>query len=177
VILGPREYVGRLPWWLRRIAAGGQVLAPGDPGRTIQPVDVRDIARLAVQMISDGKPGTVNVTAPPGRETFGGLLAACAAVTGTAAELRWVPDAQLVAAGVRQWSEMPLWRTAPGVWQVGSKQAEAAGLTCRPVAETAADTWSWIQSGDAGAADIRAVEIGLSRERETQVLTALACQR
>ena len=24
VVLGPREYVGRLPWWLSRVAAGGQ---------------------------------------------------------------------------------------------------------------------------------------------------------
>ena len=31
VVLGPRECVGRLPWWLRRVAAGGRVLAPGMP--------------------------------------------------------------------------------------------------------------------------------------------------
>lgn len=41
VILGPWEYVGRLPWWLRRMARGGRVLAPGRPERTIQPVDVQ----------------------------------------------------------------------------------------------------------------------------------------
>ena len=46
VVLGPREYVGRLPWWLNRVAAGGRVLAPGSPDRSIQPVDVRDLAEL-----------------------------------------------------------------------------------------------------------------------------------
>ena len=30
VILGPREYVGRLPWWPHRVGQGGDVLAPGD---------------------------------------------------------------------------------------------------------------------------------------------------
>src|SRR5882724_2948503 len=48
VVLGPREYVGRLPWWLRRVAAGGRVLAPGSPNRSIQPVDVRDLAAFAL---------------------------------------------------------------------------------------------------------------------------------
>ncbi len=48
VILGPGEYVGRLPWWLRRARLGGSILAPGDPHRSIQPVDVRDVAAFAL---------------------------------------------------------------------------------------------------------------------------------
>ena len=31
LILGPHEDIGRLPWWLDRIARGGQVVAPGRP--------------------------------------------------------------------------------------------------------------------------------------------------
>ena len=31
LILGPYERVGRLPWWLRRLERGGQVLCPGPP--------------------------------------------------------------------------------------------------------------------------------------------------
>jgi 2'-hydroxyisoflavone reductase len=48
LILGPRENVGRLPWWLRRIARGGDVLAPGPEDLGIQYVDARDLARLAL---------------------------------------------------------------------------------------------------------------------------------
>ncbi|MGI5145980.1 NAD-dependent epimerase/dehydratase family protein [Plantactinospora sp. CA-294935] len=83
VVLGPREYVGRLPWWLRRVAAGGRVLAPGSPERAIQPVDVRDLAAFVLRTITDGASGTYNVTAPIGGTTFGDLLAACAEVTGS----------------------------------------------------------------------------------------------
>jgi 2'-hydroxyisoflavone reductase len=36
LILGPHENVGRLPAWLSRIARGGRVLAPGDPGTRMQ---------------------------------------------------------------------------------------------------------------------------------------------
>ena len=44
LILGPYEDVGRLPWWLGRIARGGDVVAPGHPDRGLQYVDARDLA-------------------------------------------------------------------------------------------------------------------------------------
>ncbi len=78
VVLGPREYVGRLPWWLRRVADGGRVLAPGSPDRSIQPVDVRDLAAFALHAAQHELPGVYNVAAPIDRETFGGMLQACA---------------------------------------------------------------------------------------------------
>jgi 2'-hydroxyisoflavone reductase len=173
VVLGPREYVGRLPWWLRRVAAGGRVLAPGSPDRSIQPVDVRDLAAFALAGAEPGVLGTFNVTAPIGGETFGGMLRACADVTGSDAEFVWVPDDRLAAQGVRQWSEMPLWRTFRGVWQVDSGAAMAAGLSCRPLAATVADTWSWLQGSGGERDDERAGEIGMSRERERQILASI----
>lgn len=173
VVLGPREYVGRLPWWLQRIAAGGQVLAPGDPSRSIQPVDVRDLADFALRAAEFGTGGTFNVTAPQGRETFGGMLRTCAEVTRSAAELVWVPDEQLLARGVRQWSEMPLWRTFPSVWQVDSEAAAVNGLSSRPLASTVADTWRWMQEENADLSDERAGEIGISRQKEEAILAGL----
>jgi nucleoside-diphosphate-sugar epimerase len=174
VVLGPREYVGRLPWWLNRVAAGGRVLAPGSPDRSIQPVDVRDLAEFAARSAVHGIGGPFNVTAPVGRETFGGMLMACAEITRSNASFAWVPDDQLLAHGVRQWSEIPLWRTFPGVWRVDSAAAHAQGLSCRPLAATVADTWSWMQQGIAPGDDERAGEIGISREREQQILADVA---
>jgi nucleoside-diphosphate-sugar epimerase len=173
VVLGPREYVGRLPWWLRRVASGGRVLAPGSPDRSVQPVDVRDLADFALLAAERGIPGGFNVAAPMGRETFGGMLRACAEVTGSGAELVWVADEHLLAQGVRQWSEMPLWRTFPGVWQVDPGAALAAGLTCRPLDATVAATWAWLRSSGSVLGDERAGEIGLSREREEQILASV----
>jgi 2'-hydroxyisoflavone reductase len=173
VVLGPREYVGRLPWWLNRVAAGGRVLAPGSSDRSIQPVDVRDLADFATRA-ARGAGGAFNITAPVGRETFGGLLGACAHATGSGAQFVWVPDEQLLAQGVRQWSEIPLWRTFPGVWRVGSAAAHARGLSCRPLAATVEDTWAWMQDSGAEGDDERAGEIGISREREQRILAAVA---
>ncbi len=174
VILGPREYVGRLPWWLNRTAAGGRVLAPGSPHRSIQPVDVRDLAEFAVRSAAPGIAGAYNVTAPVGRETFGGFLGACAEATGSDAEFVWVPDEQLIAQGVRQWSEMPLWRTFPGVWRVNSAAAQALGLSCRPLTATVYGTWEWMQGTAAWSRDERASEIGISPQREQQILARVA---
>ncbi len=174
VVLGPREYVGRLPWWLRRVAEGGRVLAPGSPDRSIQPIDVRDLAALALRTAAGGPGGAFNAVAPIGRETFGGMLRACAEVTRSDARFVWVSDAQLLAHRVRQWSEMPLWRTFPGVWQVASDRAQSHGLLCRPLAQTVADTWSWMQQGGAGSRDDRSAEIGISPDREQEILASVA---
>jgi 2'-hydroxyisoflavone reductase len=173
VVLGPREYVGRLPWWLRRVARGGRVLAPGDPSRFIQPVDARDLADFALLAISQSVTGTYNLAAPQDRETFGDLLRACVSVTGSSPEFIWVPDGKLLEAGVRQWSELPLWRTYAGVWQVDSTAAQAQGLSCRSLADTVADTWAWMQSSQVESDDQRAQEIGISPGLEEQILSRL----
>jgi 2'-hydroxyisoflavone reductase len=172
VILGPYEYVGRLPWWLRRIRRGGQVLAPGYPGRTIQPVDVRDVAAFALDALRSGRAGTFNLTAPIGRATYGDLLTACVHATGAAAELVWVDDEFLADRGVRMWTELPLWRTYPGTWHIDNEGARRAGLACRPLTETVADTWAWLTADGAVVDSPRAAEIGMDPGKETELLAA-----
>ncbi|MFK8848391.1 NAD-dependent epimerase/dehydratase family protein [Streptomyces sp. Ac-502] len=172
VILGPGEYVGRLPWWLGRAERGGRILAPGNPGKSIQPVDVRDVAAFALEQGAASVGGAYNVVAPVGRETMGGFLKACLEVTGRRGELSWVPDAFLLEAGVEQWTELPLWRTHAGVWNIASQQAQAAGLVCRPLAETVEATWQWLCDGGVPVAHSRAAEHGLDAARERQLLAA-----
>ena len=69
---------------------------------------------------------------------------------------------------------MPLWRTFPGVWRVDSSVAHALGLSCRPLAVTVDDTWLWMQEGITRLTDERTSEIGISREREEQILACAA---
>jgi len=170
VVLGPREYVGRLPWWLRRVERGGEVLAPGGPDRAIQPVDARDVAAFALHA-AQIPAGMFNV-AGPGTDTFGSLLAACADVTGADAEFTWVDDDFLVAQGIRQWKELPLWRTYAGTWDVDASAARAAGLVTRPLAATVADTWRWMRAGEGAVDHERATELGITAAREADVLAA-----
>jgi len=169
VVLGPHEYVGRLPWWLRRSARGGPVLAPA-PDRSIQPVDARDLAAFAVALLPVEAGGVFNIAAPAGRETFGGMLAACRAATGSDAEPVWVAERWLVEHGVRQWTELPLWRALPTAWTMDVSRAHQAGLSCRPLAETVCDTWEWMLSGGRPVAHQRWPEHGIDPDRESALL-------
>jgi len=145
VILGPYEYVGRLPVLLGRAARGGRMLAAGDPGQAIQPVDVRDLTDFALDLVEAGTGEVFNVAAPFGHGTYGELLHACVEATGSDAELVWVDSDWLAHQDVRQWTEIPLWRTPAGTWAVDASRAHTVGLTCRPLRDTVFDTWRWLQ--------------------------------
>lgn len=174
VILGPGEYVGRLPWWLSRAERGGRILAPGSPHKNIQPVDVRDVAAFALDQAAAKDGGCYNVTAPIGRDTMGSLLTQCLEVTDSDGRLTWAPDDLLVEHGVTQWTELPLWRTHQGAWQIDSTAAQAAGLVCRPLAKTVVATWEWLQQGGRPVAHPRWAEHGIAPEKEAKILAALA---
>ena len=176
VILGPGEYVGRLSWWLRRAARGGQLLAPGPPTRSIQPIDVRDVAQFALHCATARIAGAYNVTAPLDHATFADLIDGCVAETKASAEPIWVDPDWLIRQGVEQWTELPLWRTHAGVWAVDSRRTFAAGLRCRPLRDAVADTWTWMNSGGTaitgeGEAG-RAADHGLTAHREAELLLA-----
>lgn len=168
VVLGPEEYVGRLPWWLLRIAEGGKVVAPERPDRSIQPVDARDVAEFAVGAVARGLDGAFNV-AGSGEATFGDFLGACVKATGSDAELVWTPSEVLTDHGVRQWNELPLWRTTPGTWNADSAKARAAGLTTRPIADTVGDTWTWVTESGLTRDQIPE-DMGVAPEKERRIL-------
>ncbi|WP_329184332.1 NAD-dependent epimerase/dehydratase family protein [Actinacidiphila glaucinigra] len=150
LILGPYENIGRLPWWLNRIARGGPVLAPGPRDLPLQYIDVRDLAAWLLDAAHSGLGGAYNLVSPPGHTTTGELLGACAAVTGSGAELRWTEPEKVLAAGIEPWSELPVWLPPGELYDTlhtgDVSRALATGLRCRPVTETVADTWTWLRS-------------------------------
>jgi nucleoside-diphosphate-sugar epimerase len=180
LIVGPHDGVFRLPWWVRRIARGGAVPAPGPPERPLQLIDARDLAAWMLDLAAERATGAFNGTGPAGQTTMGELLGAAVAATGSGAELRWLPEATLRGLGVEPWTELPLWAPEdemPGTWQVGTELAQAAGLRCRPIAETVADVWAWLRDG--GEAELTdwgslARPAPMSAEREAQLLAAAA---
>jgi 2'-hydroxyisoflavone reductase len=181
LLVGPHDNVFRLPWWVRRIGRGGEVLCPGDPERTVQLIDVRDLAAWFLDLAEERRAGVFNATSPPGRTTMREVLEAAVAATGSDARLAWVPDDALVEAGVEPWMELPLWipaRDGAGTWQVAAARADAAGLRPRPVAETVADVWAWLRDGgpQAEGPDWLSPHAsrGLAPERERELLVLAA---
>ncbi len=150
LILGPWENVGRLPWWLGRMARGGEVLAPGPEDLPLQYVDARDLAAWTIGAAEQGLSGPYDLISEPGHTTMGEFLRTCIEVTGSSAQLHWAEPEAVLAAGIEPWTELPVW-IPPGPDHAGMHlsdpaRALATGLRCRPVQDTVADTWAWLQS-------------------------------
>ncbi|MFF5978587.1 NAD-dependent epimerase/dehydratase family protein [Streptomyces olindensis] len=178
LLLGPYENVGRLPWWLGRTARGGPVLAPGPRELPLQYVDVRDLAEWMLNAAERELSGPYNLMSPQGHTTMGELLDACVRVTGGAAELRWTEPEVILRAGIEPWTELPVW-VPPGsdlhdaLHGADVSRAVAAGLRCRPVEETVADTWSWLRAiGGTAPQRPDRTRKGLDPEVEARVLAA-----
>ena len=176
LILGPYENIGRLPWWLTRIARGGPVLAPGPRELALQYVDVRDLAEWVLGSVERELSGAYNLISPQGHATMGALLDACVRITGGAAELRWTSPDVVLGAGIEPWTQMPVWIPAgsegyDALHSADVSRAVATGLNCRPVEETVVDTWGWLQ-GIGGVAPQRPDRpgVGLDPVVEAKVL-------
>jgi len=173
VIVGPHENIGRLPWWLRRLAEGGVAAAPGPPEAELQLIDARDLAAWMLDMAERGGSGAYNAIAQPGSATWGELLELAREVTGGRAELRWIAPEVVEARVEEPWEALPLWPipSLPGLYAMSAQRAARAGLALRPLAETVADTWAWLAAGgelDDWRRELRVA--GLSAEAERALL-------
>ncbi|MFB9238303.1 NAD-dependent epimerase/dehydratase family protein [Plantactinospora siamensis] len=176
LVLGPGENVGRLPWWLHRIARGGPVLAPGPADLPLQYIDARDLAAFTLDALAAGRHGPYNVVSPSGHTTMGELLHACATATGSTADLRWWDPDRILAAGIEPWTELPVW-LPPGeqhdtMHRGDVSRALAAGLRCRPVTDTVTDTWTWLRDLPAAPQRPDRPRAGLDPDREAALLAA-----
>lgn len=148
LIVGPHDVSDRFTYWVRRLAQGGTVLAPGRPQRLVQWIDVRDLAQWCVDLAERSVAGVFNAVGPSEPSSMAYLLARCQAVARSQADLVWVDDDTLLAQGVEQWTELPLWIADKdpemgGLMHCGNSRAQAAGLTFRPLDDTIAATLEW----------------------------------
>jgi 2'-hydroxyisoflavone reductase len=175
LIVGPYDPMNRFPYWLRRIAAGGDVLAGSDPEAPQQLIDARDLAGWLLSKAEDGKAGTFNVTGPEKPLSFGEVLETIRDVVGGNARFVWVEEQFLLENGVEPMDGLPLWipREAVGFNLRNVERALACGLKLRPLAETVRDTWQWLQGKPQPAeAAETPIQSGLAREREAELLAA-----
>jgi 2'-hydroxyisoflavone reductase len=170
-IVGPDDSeVGRLPWWIDRVASGGEVLVPGEPSDPVALIDARDLARFALS----GAPGVFETAGPSGRDTRAVLMDSSLMATGSSASFTYVDSDWLDTQGVAFWTELPLWippSKGPSVFAHHSAETEAAGLRWRPLAETVRDTWQW-QRAVPGGWQPAGRTSGMSPERERLLLAA-----
>lgn len=172
LIAGPYDPTDRFTYWPARFARGGRILAPSSLDRVIQFIDVRDLAAWILKLVSAQQRGVYIATGPSDRLTLGRFLDACEEKVGNkeGVEVVRVDDIALLRAGVEPWTDLPLWIPAAktsfaGVMRLNRSKSVAAGLNCRSINATIADTFAWDNTRPSGPR-----KAGLSVEREAKLL-------
>ncbi|MDQ4051916.1 MAG: NAD-dependent epimerase/dehydratase family protein [Actinomycetota bacterium] len=173
LIVGPGDPSGRYTYWPDRLAettSTDQVLAPGSPDDVVQIIDVRDLASWIVDCAEARTVGAFDGTGPSTR--LGDVLAETAAGVAGYAELVWADQDFLQGRNVEPWMgdrSIPLWLPRPaydGMMDHDLGPSFAAGLTTRPIADTARDTLAWTRSEPSYP------RTGLTLEEEADLLSA-----
>ena len=168
LIVGPHDGSGRFTYWPLRASLGGDVLTPAPSRQLTQFVDVRDLGAFMVSACERQLSGTFNASGEP--IAMASVLEACGV-----SDPVWVDEDFLLEQGVGPWMEMPLWipREESAFLQMSVAKAVTAGLSFRPVEETARDTLAWAQA--AGAELVTETPYGtagLDPAREAELLAA-----
>jgi 2'-hydroxyisoflavone reductase len=168
-VVGPFDYIGRFTWWVRRIARGGEVLAPEPADAPIQLIDARDMATWIVDLVERETGGTFHAVSPAPPFGFRDMLSEILAVVGPpGTTFTWVGRSFLLDAGENDMT-LPMW---PGGDPVGMfeaadpSRAEAAGLAPRPLAQTIRETLDHEQAQPTKTFP----GVGLPAEREADLL-------
>jgi 2'-hydroxyisoflavone reductase len=172
LIVGRYDPTDRFTYWPRRVAAGGEVLAPDKPQDPVQIIDAHDLASWMLDLAERRASGVFNATGPNYPLTIGQVLDESKAVSGSDAAFTWVPPEFLEKHEIQPWQDLPAWVPDVGEYlgfsRVDCRRAFAAGLTFRPLRDTIRDTREWASTFPSDH-EWRA---GLTRERERAALEA-----
>jgi 2'-hydroxyisoflavone reductase len=148
------------------------VLAPGDGKDPVQFIDARDLAEWTIRMAEQRGLGVFHATGPARELTMAGLLQGIGAAIHANAKPIWIPADFLDAQKVVPWSDMPVWvpgqGDSAGFTRLDLRKAIGAGLTYRPLAQTAVDTLAWFRQQPAERQ--ARLHAGLDTVREAAVL-------
>jgi 2'-hydroxyisoflavone reductase len=166
-VVGPHDYTWRFPWWVARLARGGDVVVPGPADAPAQVIDARDMGAWMVRLLEDERSGAFHAASPAPAFSWGEQIETIAgAVAPAGTRLTWVQPADVAAAGIEP-SAFPLWGADdPDVWimAVDPSRAFGTGLAPRPLAQTVRDTLAW--TGTVAMPD----DAGITEEQERRLL-------
>jgi 2'-hydroxyisoflavone reductase len=138
------------------------------------------MAEWIVRMLEAETRGTFNAFGPAADLSIAEFLYGIRAITSRPVSFTWVSTDFLLGQKVRPWGDIPIWYPPIGDHKgnglISPKRAIAAGLTYRPLAETARDTLEWFKSsGENWETSPR--RRGLTAAREAELLAAWKAAR
>jgi 2'-hydroxyisoflavone reductase len=172
LIVGPRDPTDRFTYWVRRLDEGrdgNTVLAAEPRTAPAQFIDARDLSAFMLHLIEQGAGGDYNATGSV--SIIGDMLEGIRTALGSNARLVWAERPWLAERGFEAFKDLPLTIDAgsEGFLSFDCAKARSAGLTTRPLSETAQDLAAWDR--DRGRPKLKA---GMSREREGELLKTLS---
>ena len=174
LIVGPHDPSDRFTYWPARVARGGTLLVPGSGEMRVEIIDVRDLAEWNIRLVEANTTGVYNATGPAFPLTMQEMLDTCKADAASVAEFVYVPGEFLQQREVDA-NRVNCWWIGPEeaedyrcFCEIDCRKAQADGLTCRPLADTARDTRQWVatRSPDWNW------RTGMTAEQETLLLEA-----
>lgn len=176
LIVGAHDPTDRFTYWIKRVAQGGEILAPESPNALTQIIDVRDLADFILDLIESDVSGVFNATGPNPPLSFGLLLDTCKLISGSDAKFKWASTDFLEKNNVAPWSDLPAWIPATtedaGFMHVDFSKAVKAGLKFSALEDTIKDIFNWTNDFPADYE----MKAGLSKEREKELLEKLNVQ-
>ena len=171
-VVGPYDDSWRFPWWVTRMARGGEVLVPGPPDDPAQLIDARDLAEWIIAMLERSSGGIYHTAGPSPTFTWGSWLETIAStVAPRATDLIWVDEVFLLERGL-DGETLPMWAGGddPTRWLMAadSTRALSQGLTLRPFVETVRDTLAWTTT------QVQPTDVGVTPARESELLAEWA---
>ncbi|MBL8090958.1 MAG: SDR family oxidoreductase [Anaerolineales bacterium] len=176
LIVGPHDPTDRFTYWVKRVAQGGEILAPDKPEVLTQLIDVRDLADFILTLIENDVSGVFNATGPDTPLSFGLLLDTCKLVSGSDAKFKWANLEFIKQNNIAPWSDLPAYLPDVGenvgFSKVDISKAINAGLKFSPISNTVKDTLTWINE----LPNDYEMKAGLKPEREKELLEKLNVQ-
>jgi 2'-hydroxyisoflavone reductase len=184
-IVGPGDTSDRWTYWPVRIARGGEILVAGKRTDPVQYIDVRDLTAWLADLVDAGTTGIFNAVGPARAQTLEEFVYGVAAITAVPLGWTWIEDYEWL-------KQYPLRNNPDGTtegliynvpWilsegddlghmRIDGRRALAAGLSPRPLADTARDTLEWRRSDAVPEALRSQPRYVLTPEQERAVLEA-----
>ncbi|MDM4768019.1 NAD-dependent epimerase/dehydratase family protein [Pelomonas sp. SE-A7] len=175
LIVGPGDETDRFSYWPLRLQRGGKTLVPPlqDP---VKFIDGRDLAEWAIRMAEQRTLGDFNAFGPAEEMSMGAMLKGINEALGNKAQFIEASEKFLEENKVGAWMDLPVWvpggGDTAGFHRRSNAKAVKAGLTFRPVGQSASDFLAWWATLDEKrrTGPLRA---GLKPEREAELLAKL----
>jgi 2'-hydroxyisoflavone reductase len=165
LIVGPYDPSDRFTYWVDRVSQGGDVLAPGEPSKTVQFIDALDLARFTIRALEQDLHGEYNLNGQP--MTMQQVLETIREVSVSNANFTWASEEFLQAENVKPWmgeDSLPLW--IPGdTGDTIIEKAIGAGLEFRHLRDVVLETLEF-----ARARENHVWRSGITLEREKALI-------